>query len=105
MRFLITTLAFLVAALPCGAQPADSLSAAVRQFVEVGEPTVALTGVQVVDGTGRPAASGQTILIEDGRIAAVGPDAEVTVPDGARVLALDGHTVVPGFIGLTTPST
>ena len=100
MRFLITTLAFLVAALPCGAQPVDSLSAAVRQFVEVGEPTVALTGVQVVDGTGRPAASGQTILIEDGRIAAVGPDAEVEVPDGARVLDLAGHTVVPGFIGL-----
>jgi imidazolonepropionase-like amidohydrolase len=100
MRFLITTLAFLVAALPCGAQPADSLSAAVRQFVEVGEPTVALTGVQVVDGTGRPAASGQTILIRDGRIAAVGPDAEVEVPDGARVLDLAGHTVVPGFIGL-----
>ena len=100
MRFLITTLAFLVAALPCGAQPVDSLSAAVRQFVEVGEPTVALTGVQVVDGTGRPAASGQTILIRDGRIAAVGPDAEVEVPDGARVLDLAGHTVVPGFIGL-----
>ncbi len=100
MRILIATLAVLVAALPCAAQPADVLSAAVRQFVEVGEPVVALTGVQVVDGTGSPAASGRTILIRDGRIAAVGPDAEVDVPDGARVLALDGHTVVPGFVGL-----
>ena len=100
MRFLIATFAVLVAALPCAAQPADTLSDAVRQFVEVGEPTVALTGVQVVDGTGRPAASGQTILIQDGRIAAVGPDAEVEVPDDARVLDLAGHTVVPGFIGL-----
>ena len=100
MRFLIATFAVLVAALPCAAQPADTLSDAVRQFVEVGEPTVALTGVQVVDGTGRPAASGQTILIQEGRIAAVGPDAEVEVPDDARVLDLAGHTVVPGFIGL-----
>ena len=100
MRFLIATFAVLVAALPCAAQPADTLSDAVRQFVEVAEPTVALTGVQVVDGTGRPAASGQTILIQDGRIAAVGSDAEVEVPDDARVLALAGHTVVPGFIGL-----
>jgi len=100
MRILIATLAVLVAALPCAAQPADTLSGAVRQFVEVGEPVVALTGVQVVDGTGRPAASGQTILIRDGRIAAVDPDAEVDVPGGARVLALDGHTVVPGFVGL-----
>ena len=100
MRILIITLAVLVAALPCAAQPADTLSDAVREFVEVGEPTVALTGVQVVDGTGSPAASGQTILIQDGRIAAVGPDAAVDVPDGARVLALAGHTVVPGFVGL-----
>ena len=100
MRILMATLAVLVAALPCAAQPADSLSDAVREFVEVAEPTVALTGVQVVDGTGSPAASGQTILIEDGRIAAVGPDAEVDIPDGARVLNLAGHTVVPGFVGL-----
>ena len=100
MRILMATLAVLIAALPCAAQPADTLSDAVRQFVEVAEPTVALTGVQVVDGTGSPAASGQTILIQDGRIAAVGPDDEVVVPDGARVLALDGHTVVPGFVGL-----
>ena len=100
MRILIATLAVFAAALPCAAQPADTLSDAVRQFVEVGEPVVALTGVQVVDGTGSPAASGRTILIEDGRIAAVGPDAEVDVPDGARVLNLDGHTVVPGFVGL-----
>ena len=100
MRILIATLAVLVAAVPCAAQPADTLSAAVRRFVEVGEPVVALTGVQVVDGTGSPAASGRTILIRDGRIAAVGPDAEVDIPGGARVLALDGHTVVPGFVGL-----
>ena len=100
MRLLIATLAVLVAALPCAAQQAETLSDAVRQFVEVGEPVVALTGVQVVDGTGSPAASGRTILIRDGRIAAVGPDAEVEVPDGARVLNLAGHTVVPGFVGL-----
>ena len=100
MRILIATLAVLLAALPCAAQPADTLSGAVREFVEVGEPVVALTGVQVVDGTGSPAASGRTILIRDGRIAAVGPDAEVEVPAGARVLALAGHTVVPGFVGL-----
>ena len=100
MRILMATLAVLVAALPCAAQPADTLSGAVRQFVEVAEPTVALTGVQVVDGTGSPAAGGRTILIRDGRIAAVGPDDEVEVPDGARVLDLAGHTVVPGFVGL-----
>lgn len=100
MRIVLATLALLAAALPCAAQPAETLSAAVRQFVTVSEPTVALTGAQVVDGTGAPAAGGRTILIRDGRIAAVGPDVDVDVPEGARVLALDGHTVVPGFVGL-----
>ena len=56
--------------------------------------------MQVVDGTGRAAAAGQTVLIRDGRIAAVGPDAEVAVPGGARTVALEGHTVLPGFVGL-----
>ena len=54
MHLLIATLAVLVAALPCAAQPADTLSDAVRQLVEVGEPTVALTGAQVVDGRAVP---------------------------------------------------
>ena len=82
------------------AQPASELSDAVREFVEVDAPVVALTGVQVVDGTGGPAASNQTIVIRDGRIAAVGPSGDVSVPSGAEVLDLSGHTVIPGLVGL-----
>ena len=102
MRALIATLALVVTLVagPCLAQPAAALSNAVREFVEVDDAVIALTGVQLVDGTGRPAVSGQTIVIRDGRIAAVGPDAETTVPAGARTLALDGHTVIPGLVSL-----
>ena len=93
-------LAVLAVALPVAAQPATALSDAVRHYVEIDDPVVALTGVQVVDGTGSPAASGQTVLIRDGRIAAVGPDADIAIPAGARTLALAGHTVIPGLVGL-----
>jgi imidazolonepropionase-like amidohydrolase len=72
----------------------------VRQFVAVDTPVVALTRVRVVDGTGTAPAEDQTIVIRDGRIAAVGPAARVRPPAGARVLDLAGHTVLPGFVGL-----
>lgn len=92
------------------AQSASQLSAEVRQYVAVDAPVVALTGVTVIDATGRPARAGQTVVIANGRIQAVGPSGAVTAPAGARVMDLAGHTVIPGLVGLhdhmfyTTPS-
>ncbi len=83
-----------------GAQSYASLGAQARQVVSVAEPVAVLTNVRVVDGTGAPAREGQAIVIDNGRIAAVGPVASVRVPAGARVLDLPGHTVIPGLIGL-----
>ncbi|MDX1576914.1 MAG: amidohydrolase family protein [Gemmatimonadota bacterium] len=82
------------------AQSAAELDASVAEFVSVEGPVVALTGVQLIDGTGAGVLDDRTIVIEDGRIAAVGPTGEVGVPDGAEVLDLAGHTVIPGMIGL-----
>lgn len=82
------------------AQPADRLAPAVREYVAVPEPLVALVRVRVVDGTGADPAEDRTILLRDGRIAAVGPAASVPVPPEARVLDLAGHTVIPGLVGV-----
>ena len=76
---------------------------AAQQFadlVAVDADPVALTGVKLIDGTGAAARTGQTVVIADGRVAAVGDDGAVEVPDGAEVLDLTGHTVMPGLIGL-----
>ena len=70
------------------------------QYVSVSEPVIALTNVRVVDGTGAAAVEGQTIVVQNGRIASVGPSASATIPAGARVLDLAGHTVLPGLIGM-----
>lgn len=91
-------LALLLSAVPASAQ--DRVPEEFRSLVAVDAPTVALTGVKLLDGTGAPARSGQTVVIEGDRIVAVGPSAEVEVPDGARVLELTGHTVIPGLVGL-----
>ena len=39
-----------------------------------------------------------TVLIENGRISAVGPDANVTIPSGAREIDATGLYVMPGII-------
>lgn len=95
------TLTAALATAPLAAQsPADQLTDAMREFVSVSAPTVALTNVRVIDGTGAPAVEGRTILIRDGRIAAVGAAGEVQLPADAEVIELDGHTVIPGLVGM-----
>jgi len=74
------------------------LTTSVRAFVQVDTPTIALTHVRVIDGTGAPARTNQTIVIRDGMIAAVGPDASVQIPAGAQVLDLSGRSVIPGLV-------
>jgi imidazolonepropionase-like amidohydrolase len=68
----------------------------IQPFVSVDAPVVALTHVGVIDGTGGAPVADQTIVIAGGKIQSVGS----SVPDGARVIDLTGHTVIPGLIGM-----
>jgi enamidase len=70
----------------------------VRAFVAVDTAVLALTHVRVIDGTGAPPRDDQTILIRDGRIAAVGGAAGVQVPANAQVMDLTGKSVIPGLV-------
>jgi len=83
-----------------GAQQFGDLSEQVIDYVSVSAPVVVLANVQVVDGTGAAPTANQSILIRDGRIAAIGPAASVRMPDDAEVLDLTGHTVIPGLVGM-----
>ena len=103
MRVLVLAAASAVLGSTLAAQQqqgAATLSNLTRSFVSVDAPVVALTHVTVIDGTGAPLKTDQTIVIRDGKIASVGPASGASVPSGARVIDLAGHTVVPGFIGL-----
>ena len=64
------------------------------QFVAVEAPVIALTNEKVIDGTGAPAMQNQTVVLRGDRIVAVGPASQVSVPSGAEVLDLSGHTVM-----------
>ena len=58
----------------------------------------AWSGATVWDGTGAPPIEDAVVLVEHGRIAAVGPANEVDVPAGAAIHDLSGMTVVPGLV-------
>jgi imidazolonepropionase-like amidohydrolase len=75
-----------------------TLSAAVHAYVTVDSPVVALTHARVIDGTGAPARVDQTLVIRDGRIAALGPSQSIALPAGAQVIDLTGKSVIPGLV-------
>lgn len=60
--------------------------------------TIRLHVGHLIDGTGAPAETDQTILIEDERIVAVGPDGRVPRPAHARSLEFPTGTALPGLI-------
>ena len=52
----------------------------------------------LIDGTGADPITDGAVLIEDDRIRAVGPLAEITVPDDAERIDAGGGTILPGLI-------
>jgi imidazolonepropionase-like amidohydrolase len=80
---LLALLALSVAA-PVAAQRTDSV--------------LAIVGGTLIDGNGGPPLADATVVVRGGRIAAVGPQASVAVPRGARVIQAAGKFITPGFI-------
>jgi len=69
-----------------------------RAFATVRDPVVVLEHARVIDGLGHAPVDGQTLVLQSGRIAALGADGIVTVPEGARILDLTGKSVIPGLV-------
>lgn len=78
----------------------SQLSPEVKEFVRVQSPVVVLEHVRVIDGTGAPAKAGQTIVISEGKILAIGNSGSVNVPDGANRVDFNGYSALPGLVGM-----
>ena len=59
---------------------------------------LALVGGTVIIATGQPPIPDAVVLIENGRIKAVGPRATVTVPSGVQIVDAHGKFITPGII-------
>src|SRR4051812_32356123 len=99
MRIRFALAALTAAALyTVAAAQQPQFSPAVRGFVKVDAPVVALTHVRVIDGTGAAAKEDQTIIIRGGNIAEMGDSARVTAAGGATSIDLTGKSVIPGIV-------
>ena len=67
-----------------------------RASVPVAAGRFALVGATLVNGTGAPIQDA-VVLVAEGRIAAVGPRADVAIPRGTRTIDVRGKTIVPGL--------
>jgi len=77
-----------------------ALSPDVQRFVVIDAPRVVLTHVRVIDGTGAPPLADRNVVIENGRIASIGPGASVADAKGQVVLDRSGYSVLPGLVGM-----
>jgi imidazolonepropionase-like amidohydrolase len=84
----------------CAGGAAAQQSATFPNFVREDAPVIALLHVEVIDGTGSAAQGDQTVLIDHGKISAVGASAKLAVPSGAKVIDASGKTVIPGIVGM-----
>ncbi len=58
----------------------------------------AFTGATIIDGTGSNPVEDGVLLIQDGRIAAIGTREEVEIPEGTSVQDVSGMYIIPGII-------
>ena len=84
----------------CRPQVATKLAPEVRAFVKEDAAVIALAHVRVIDGTGASPRADQTLVIREGKIAALGDAASTKIPEGAKVLDLSGRTIIPGLVGM-----
>jgi imidazolonepropionase-like amidohydrolase len=79
--------------------PPRENNAAVARYIRYSDAMpVALMKVRLIDGTGAPALEGQTILIDRGKISAIGTG--IAVPANAAIIEGEGLTVFPGLVGM-----
>jgi imidazolonepropionase-like amidohydrolase len=70
------------------------------QFVRVQAPSIALTHVRVIDGTGAAPLEDQTVVIAGGKILLIAPTGNAKVDTSSQILDLKGYTVMPGLVGM-----
>jgi enamidase len=98
---MVRRLSLIAVLLLCGslsAQQRPTLSQAVRAYVSVDAPLIALTHARVIDGTGAPPREDQTLILNNGRITTMGSSASTDVPAGAQTIDLTGKSVIPGLV-------
>jgi len=98
LAFLGTAALLAATQLPISGQTRPPLSNAVRAYVSIDAPLIALTHARVIDGTGAAPRENQTLILNNGVITTIGSSASTDVPAGAQTIDLTGKSVIPGLV-------
>jgi imidazolonepropionase-like amidohydrolase len=93
-----STMVFVVAT--CGealAERPEDFHDDVKAVILHADPVILIDNVRIVDGTGAPATVNASLLIESGRIAAIGKAGKIRNSKALRIDA-EGKTLLPGFV-------
>jgi imidazolonepropionase-like amidohydrolase len=61
------------------------------------EETIAYRGARILTAAGAPIDKG-VLIVRQGKIVAVGAEANAAIPEGAKVVDLSGKTIIPGLV-------
>lgn len=61
---------------------------------------MAITNVKLIDGTGGPTKTNQTVIFENGAITQIGNTASMTYPSDYKTIDGTGKTLIPGLVML-----
>lgn len=79
---------FILALIISGCKSSDQAKAALTAF----------TGARIIDGNGSGPIDDGVLLVQDGRVAAIGTRNDVAIPEGATINDISGKTIMPGII-------
>ena len=99
-KCFITAISLCAAVILCTGSVAAQQAGQAPTFIREDSPVIALLHVEVIDGTGSAPQADQSVIIDHGKITAVGATAKVAVPSGAKVIDATGKTVIPGLVGM-----
>lgn len=98
MKIKVLTLAIALSVASAAHAQLPVVTPAMRPFIAYDAPVVAIRHARVIDGTGRSAVPNQTLILRDGKIESVTPDALARVPAGAVTIDATGKSVLPGLV-------
>jgi imidazolonepropionase-like amidohydrolase len=74
-----------------------NLAKVAADFTAQPASVTAIVGGRLIDGTGKPPIENSVVILQNGKIAAAGPAASTTVPEGAQIVDAKGKSVLPGL--------
>lgn len=77
---------------------AFAIATFVAPMTAAAQGTFLLRPARVFDGTGSAPQTGVVVLVQNGKVTAVGPAASVRAPGDATIIDLPGQTLMPGLI-------